>query len=47
MAKNMPLLKKKLVEKMASIHDTKDTFVTMIEEFVREVNKYFDMTISK
>jgi hypothetical protein len=26
---------------MASIHDTKDTFVTMIEEFVREVNKYF------
>jgi hypothetical protein len=26
---------------MASIHDTKDTFVTMIEEFVREVHKVF------
>lgn len=38
--RNMPLLKKKLVEKMASVHDTKDTFVTMMETFVTEVNKY-------
>lgn len=46
MAKNMPLLKKKLVEKMASIHDTKDTFVTMLEEFVTEADEQFSRLLS-